>query len=79
MPDLPEGADAALVGAVLRRLRADLARGMPLSEAVERARDTALAHRPAIPLPRIEEAATLALELAVAGDRGPDGVVATPA
>lgn len=77
MPDLPEGADAALVGAVLRRLRADLARGMPLSEAVERARDTALAHRPAIPLPRIEEAAALALELAVAGDRGPDGVVAT--
>ena len=77
MPDLPEGADAALVAAVLRRLRADLARGMPLSEAVERARDTALAHRPAIPLPRIEEAAALALELAVAGDRGPDGVVAT--
>lgn len=70
LPDLPAWADAALVGAVLHRLRADLAGGMPLAEAVERARDTALAHRPAMPLPRLEEAAALAVRLATAGDRG---------
>ena len=64
----PDGADAALVGAVLRRVQADLARGVPFAEAVERARDMALAHRPAMPLPRLEEAASIALLLAYAGD-----------
>ena len=71
MPDLPDGADVALVGAVLRRVQADLAGGVAFPEAVERARDAALAHRPAMPLPRLEEAVSLAQLLACAGDRVP--------
>lgn len=69
--DWPDGADAALVGAVLRRVRADLAYGIPFAEAVERARDMALAHRPAMPLPRLEEAASIAVLLAYAGETSP--------
>lgn len=75
MPLPAEAADAALVAAVLRRVRADLAGGVPFAEAIERARDAALAQRPAMPLPRLEEAASLALRMAFAGD--PPGLISS--